>query len=87
MIKIQSGKNIRWIDEFTFKVKKSKGLLRSWKAVEGSKQGEMITSVPAYRAYNDITTEQVRECLNLKNIPYDKKCEDKRKLYQIYINS
>lgn len=76
----------RYISEIDYKIKRKRGMLKSWFIVSNP-TGKEIPLEPVIKAYADIKIEEIKEVLYIKGVAYDKKCKDKKKLYQLYINS
>ena len=89
MITIRNGSIYRSVDEGYFLFKKSKGRLKGWEKVEVGQQVappqnpvEIKPHISDFATYKDI-----QKWLDEHGLEYDHNCRDKKKLYNVILNS
>ena len=83
---IQAGPHIRYISEIDWAIKRKRGMLKSWHVVS-HEIGKEIPLEPVIKDFDSIKIAEIKEVLTIKGVAFDKKCTDKKKLYQLYINN
>jgi len=86
MITIRNGNLLAQIDYQKFAMKQNRGLMKGWHEVLPDEDLSSIIS-PDIPEFSKITVEEIKSMLNDKQIPFKQNCKDKKRLYNILVNS
>ena len=86
MITIRNGTMFASIDEVQFNMLQMRGRYKNWRKV-AEYEAPQVADVRRPVEFDKITVAQLKQVFETCGIVYDKKCNSKKKLYNLYIKN